>query len=52
MALKLLSIRLPEDLVDLLPPASLQGERAQYIRDAVKEKLEREGFSIPETTNK
>lgn len=49
MALKLLSIRLPEEMVDLLPPASLQGERAQYIRDAVKEKLEREGLLFSRT---
>lgn len=42
MALKLLSIRLPEEIVDKLPPASLTGERAQFIRDAVVEKVERE----------
>lgn len=42
MALKLISVRLPEEIVDKLPPASLSGERAKFIREAVKEKLTRE----------
>ena len=36
------SVRLTQDTINRLPPASLTGERAQFIRDAVEEKLTRE----------
>lgn len=37
-----ISVRLTDDVLARLPPPSLDGLRAQFIRDAVEEKLARE----------
>jgi|DEB0MinimDraft_6_1074348.scaffolds.fasta_scaffold414403_2 hypothetical protein len=39
----LITVRMPLLLVEKMPPPSLNGERADFIRDAVFEKLESEG---------
>ena len=36
------TIRVPDDILARLPPASLTGERTAFILSAIKEKLERE----------
>lgn len=41
--LKVITVRLPPAVLDQLPEPSLTGERAMFIREAVEEKLEREG---------
>lgn len=40
--LKLVSVRLPQHILERLPPPSLEGHRAEFIRDAIEEKLDRE----------
>lgn len=46
---KPITIRLPADVLDQLPVASLTGERSKFILKAIKEKLERRkcGLSLP-----
>lgn len=40
---QLISVRVPLDLLDQLPPAnSMTGERTNYVLDAIREKLKRE----------
>lgn len=38
--------RLPEDLVNRLPEAGMKGQRAEWIRSAIEEKLEKENDSL------
>lgn len=40
--LQALTIRLPDEMLKRLPPASLDGHRSKWIREAVQEKLDRE----------
>jgi hypothetical protein len=37
--LVVLTVRVPQGIVDRLPAPSLTGERAKFIRDAIEEKL-------------
>jgi hypothetical protein len=41
-SLQVITVRLSPDVLDRLPPPSLTGERADYIRKAVEEKLARD----------
>ena len=40
--LKLISVRLPAETLKRLPRPSLKGRRAEFIREAIEEKLARE----------
>lgn len=40
--LQMVSVRLPEEILDRLPAPSLEGHRAAFIRSAIEEKLTRE----------
>jgi len=37
--LQVITVRVPESTINRLPPPSLTGERAAFIRDAIEEKL-------------
>ena len=37
-----ITIRVTDEMFNALPPASLHGHRAQFIRDAIKDKIEKE----------
>ena len=37
-----ISTRIPDDILEQLPPPSLTGERSKFVLDAIKEKLERD----------
>jgi len=41
-AMQVVAIRLSKDIIKQLPKPSLKGERAEFIRAAIQEKLERE----------
>lgn len=41
-ALKVITVRVPPDVLKRLPRPSLKGRRAEFIREAIEEKLERE----------
>jgi len=43
--LKVISVRVTADTLKKLPRPSLKGRRAEFIREAIEEKLEREGKS-------
>jgi metal-responsive CopG/Arc/MetJ family transcriptional regulator len=40
--LKVITVRVPPDILKRLPRPSLKGRRADFIRAAIEEKLERE----------
>ena len=40
--LQVITVRVPESILDRLPPPSLTGERAEFIRAAIEEKLAKE----------
>jgi predicted DNA-binding protein len=40
--LKVISVRLPPEVLARLPRPSLKGRRAEFIREAIEEKLQRE----------
>ena len=40
--LEVLTVRLPAEVIERLPPPSLTGERAEFIRAAIKEKIAKE----------
>lgn len=46
MATKVITVRVPEHLLALMPPASLSksGGRSDYVNSAIREKLKREGL--------
>jgi len=37
--LQVITVRVPESILDRLPPPSLTGERAEFIRAAIEERL-------------
>lgn len=39
---EVITVRVPRDILDRLPKPSLAGVRARWIRDAIREKLDRE----------
>lgn len=41
-ALKVITVRVPPDVLKRLPRPSLAGRRAEFIREAIEEKLDRE----------
>jgi Arc/MetJ-type ribon-helix-helix transcriptional regulator len=40
--LEIITVRVPPDVLAQLPAPSLEGRRAEFIREAIEEKLERE----------
>jgi len=38
--------RLPENLVERLPEAGIKGRRAEWLRDAIEDKLRKENDSL------
>lgn len=49
--LEVLTVRLPAEVIERLPAPSLTGERAEFIRDAIKEKLDREARKAKRAAN-
>lgn len=39
--LQVITVRVPQSVLDRLPAPSLTGERAQFIREAIEEKLDK-----------
>lgn len=44
--LEVISVRMPPAVLRRLPAPSLTGERAQFIREAIEEKLDREARAV------
>lgn len=40
--LKVITVRVPSEVLDKLPSPSLEGHRAAYIREAIEEKIDRD----------